>query len=349
MANHDYVIDNQSAPAFRADLNNVLAAIVTQNSSAIAPTVTFANMLWYDTANNQIKKRNEANSDWVVLGTVDEAAGTFTPTGLPPIATQPEAEAGTDNTKTMTPLRVAQAIAALGAKTPAYQVFTASGTWTKPTGYPDDTMVTVEMWGGGGGGNRTGTGGNVSAGGGGAYATKRFRLGDLASTVAVTVGAGGAGRKTTNGAGTAGGNSSFGSLLTAYGGGGGASNTGLPAGGGGELGAGTSSAGGELGGGYYDADWGIDMALKIANDALTPFGGGGGGGSNTTAVIRAGNAIYGGGGGGSGTNAGGTSVYGGNGGAGGTNNGSVPAGGGGARFNTNGGDGARGEVRIWIG
>lgn len=113
MSTHDYVIDNQSAPAFRADLNNVLAAIASQNSSGTAPTVTFANMIWYDTTANQIKKRNEANSAWIVLGTLDETAGTFTPSGERALATQVQAEAGTDNATLMTPLRSAQAIAAL--------------------------------------------------------------------------------------------------------------------------------------------------------------------------------------------------------------------------------------------
>lgn len=79
MATHDYVIDNQSASAFRTDLNGALQAIVTQNSNATAPTTTYANMIWYDTAANQLKKRNEANSAWITLGTVDEGAGTFTP------------------------------------------------------------------------------------------------------------------------------------------------------------------------------------------------------------------------------------------------------------------------------
>jgi hypothetical protein len=79
MATHDYVIDNQSAPNFRTDLNSALAAIVSTNSNATDPSVTFANMLWYDTANKQIKKRNEANSAWITLGTVDEANSKFTP------------------------------------------------------------------------------------------------------------------------------------------------------------------------------------------------------------------------------------------------------------------------------
>lgn len=79
MATHDYVIDNQSASAFRSDLNGALQAIVTQNSNATAPATTYANMIWYDTAANQLKKRNEANSAWIVLGTINEGAGTFTP------------------------------------------------------------------------------------------------------------------------------------------------------------------------------------------------------------------------------------------------------------------------------
>lgn len=81
MATHDYVIDNQSASAFRADLNLLLQAVVTQNSSATAPATTYANMIWYDTANNQLKKRNEADSAWVILGTVDEANSKFIPNG----------------------------------------------------------------------------------------------------------------------------------------------------------------------------------------------------------------------------------------------------------------------------
>lgn len=128
MATHDYVIDNQSAPAFRSDLNNALQAIVTQNSSASAPPVTYANMLWYDTVNNQLKKRNEANSNWIILGTIDETLGTFTPSGIPAIASQSEAETGTDNTKMMTPLRTSQAIAALGSS------FTLLGTINTTSG-----------------------------------------------------------------------------------------------------------------------------------------------------------------------------------------------------------------------
>lgn len=126
MSTHDYVIDNQSAAAFRADLNAVLAAIATQNSAATAPTTTFADMLWYDTATNVLKKRNEANSGWISLGTIDETAGTFTPSGERALASQAQAEAGTDNTTLMTPLRAAQAIAALVPDPTTDQILTAT-------------------------------------------------------------------------------------------------------------------------------------------------------------------------------------------------------------------------------
>jgi len=82
MSQHDYVIDNQSAPAARADINAVLQAIVTTNSGGTSPVTAYANQIWYDTATNQIKKRNEANSAWIVLGTVDEVGSTFTPNSL---------------------------------------------------------------------------------------------------------------------------------------------------------------------------------------------------------------------------------------------------------------------------
>jgi len=110
MSQHDYIIDNALTPAFRSDLNNALAAAVTQNSGGTAPATTYANMLWYDTANHVLKVRNEANAAWITLGTVDQTNSVFNPNFLP--ATQAEAEAGTDNVKGMTPLRVSQEITA---------------------------------------------------------------------------------------------------------------------------------------------------------------------------------------------------------------------------------------------
>lgn len=67
MSQHDFNIANQGFPNFRADLNNALAALASLSSGATEPATTYANQLWYDTANNYLKYRNEANSDWIVL------------------------------------------------------------------------------------------------------------------------------------------------------------------------------------------------------------------------------------------------------------------------------------------
>ena len=72
MATHDYVISNQSFPSTRTDLNNVLQAIVTNNSNATAPSTTFASMLWYDTANDKFFVRNSDNDAWIELFKLDE-------------------------------------------------------------------------------------------------------------------------------------------------------------------------------------------------------------------------------------------------------------------------------------
>lgn len=72
---HDYVLDNQAGAAFRADLNNALGAIVSQNSGATAPATTYAFMMWVDTSvtPNLLKMRNAANSGWITVGDVTAA------------------------------------------------------------------------------------------------------------------------------------------------------------------------------------------------------------------------------------------------------------------------------------
>lgn len=210
-----------------------------------------------------------------------------------------------------------------------YEAFTASGTWTKPSGLDDDTMVTVELWGaGGGGGTATGRGG----GGGGGYALLRIRAGDLSATESVTVAAATATQAN-------GGNSTFGSHATAYGGAG-ADNPGNGGGGGGENAASTSRTGGLVGGGVGSTA----MTSTTGGAAVTIFGGGGGGDGDGSAGGAGGDAVYGGAGGAGGNAArsGGTSTYGGNGGDT-TVAGTAPGGGGGLLAG-----GARGEVRVWV-
>ena len=67
MAQHDYVIDNQTFPNTRTDINNVLQAIVSANSGGSAPSTTYAYQLWYDTGNNILKIRNADNDAFINL------------------------------------------------------------------------------------------------------------------------------------------------------------------------------------------------------------------------------------------------------------------------------------------
>jgi len=71
MAQHDYIIANQSGASFRADLNNGLAAAVSQNSGAAEPSTTYAYMPWADTTTGLYKIRNGANSAWIPLYKLD--------------------------------------------------------------------------------------------------------------------------------------------------------------------------------------------------------------------------------------------------------------------------------------
>jgi hypothetical protein len=86
MAQHDYVLANAAGAAFRADINNALAAIVSLNSGPNQPNPTFAYQLWADTTAGQLKFRNAANNAWIVwgsladvgLGLLSLAGGTMT-------------------------------------------------------------------------------------------------------------------------------------------------------------------------------------------------------------------------------------------------------------------------------
>lgn len=234
-----------------------------------------------------------------------------------------------------------------------FQAFTASRTWSKPAGTPDDALVLVQAWGAGGGGSTRSDGGG---GGGGGFSYRFIRAGDLSATVPVTIGAGGA-------PGSAGGNTSFGSHLTAYGGGSAsASVTGGGGGGGGQLAAGSTASGtaGGAGGGPSGGAGGNSNSADGENgaggggggagggsggDGYYGGGGGAGGNDNINDQDSGGNSFFGGGGG-AGLRpipiAGGVSVLGGNGGANGVA-GAAPAGGGGR-----GAAGARGEVRVFV-
>jgi hypothetical protein len=248
------------------------------------------------------------------------------------LTSQATAEAGTNNTESMSPLRTAQAIAALAPSVSDYQEFLTSGTWTKPAGV---NFVYVESIAAGGGGANHTAGTNVGGASGGEYVASIFEASSLSATETITIGAAGAGAADGVVAdGSVGGDSSFGSLLTAIGG-----NPGVI----GQLYATIPrSALAET----------TDTALISIPSTQAGYGGIG----NTLGA--GGNTIYGGAGGGGATSgnssAGGTSEFGGDGGAGNTvvdtkaGNGSVPGGGGGGSSDDGGGgDAGAGRIRVW--
>jgi len=139
MAQHDYNIANQTAANLRADLNNALSAIVSNNSGAIEPADTFANMFWYDTSANILKIRNEADSAWINLGYVDQSTNAFrilddtlvtntsgAQTGLLGDQSTGSWQAGTGTTESLvSPAKIKAAIDALGTQVTGANVTTA--------------------------------------------------------------------------------------------------------------------------------------------------------------------------------------------------------------------------------
>jgi len=77
MSQNDYTIGNQSAPDFRSDLNDALQALASLSSGSSAPSTTYGNMLWYDTGNNILKMRTEADDAWINVGYLDQSTNAF--------------------------------------------------------------------------------------------------------------------------------------------------------------------------------------------------------------------------------------------------------------------------------
>jgi len=78
MAQHDFNIANQTFPATRIDLNNALAAIVSNSSGATAPSTTYAYQFWYDTNTDTLKIRNTDNDAWISLFVLNQTTDTIT-------------------------------------------------------------------------------------------------------------------------------------------------------------------------------------------------------------------------------------------------------------------------------
>ena len=65
MSQNDFNIANQGFPSFRSDLNDALQALASNSSGATEPATTYAGQFWYDSTNDVLKFRNEANSAWI--------------------------------------------------------------------------------------------------------------------------------------------------------------------------------------------------------------------------------------------------------------------------------------------
>lgn len=216
---------------------------------------------------------------------LDAAGGnTATINGITPVlASQAQAVAGAINTVLMTPLRVAEAIAALGGSGFDLQVFTASGTYT-PTAGRNSALIFCT---GGGEGGQTSTASNGTKGAGGAAGATAVALADISDGTAraVTIGAGG-GASLVDG-----GTTSVASLCSASGGGATYAVTGalgIRGGPGGVINTLNFGGASFWGGGAAITDNATTTSGTTGATALVYGGGGGGGAAGTGAGANAG-------------------------------------------------------------
>lgn len=76
MSQHDYTIANQGFPATRADINNALSAIATNNSGTSAPSTQYAGQFWIDTTTTTWTLYIHDGADDIQFATIDTSANT---------------------------------------------------------------------------------------------------------------------------------------------------------------------------------------------------------------------------------------------------------------------------------
>jgi hypothetical protein len=244
MAQSDQVVQNATFPTVRADINDNLAALYSQNSGNSAPAVTVAFQPWVDTSSSPPvwKVRNGSNTAWITVGILDPAGfnaggitaiangGTGATTAALALAALLPSQGGNAGKALVTSGSAASwGVVASGA---SVQTFTANGTYTPTAG--KTTFLVFATGGGGGGGRTTGTLQAAGAGGGGT-AFRLYSTTEMGATAAITIGAGGTGATVSNTAGGTGGSTVFapaGTGLTITGAGGGGSLAGGGVGGG---------------------------------------------------------------------------------------------------------------------
>ena len=233
-----------------AGADGVVGATILVGTGAPASGLGNVNDLYINNTNNDYYSKT-TSTVWTLKGNMGQT-----------LATQAEAEAGTDNLHYMSSLRTAQAIAALGGggggsgvATVNWQSFATSGTWTKPSGASMSMLRATGAGGSGAGGarNLSATARAGGSGGSGAGTCERFMsTSELPSTLTITVagpstgGLGGPANGNTGFPGANGGNTFIGS----------GSNTVLIAGGG---------AAGILGSNAMTADAFYDMTLAMGS------------------------------------------------------------------------------------
>jgi hypothetical protein len=248
MAQSDQVVQNATFPTVRADINDNLAALYSQNSGNSAPAVTVAFQPWVDTSSSPPvwKVRNGSNTAWITIGVLDPAGfnaggvtaiangGTGATTAALALAALLPSQGGNAGKALVTSGSAASwGVVASGA---SIQIFTANGTYTPTAG--KTTFLVFATGGGGGGGGFTAGGVQTWGGAGAGTGLRLYTSTEMGSSATVTIAAGGTVGANGSGsgfntvpptAGGTGGSTSFtpsgtGLVLSGLGGGGGVTN-----------------------------------------------------------------------------------------------------------------------------
>jgi hypothetical protein len=258
-----------SGLANNQQINVIAANLATMSQGTTAPTaastglVSIAGLWWHDTTNNVVKLRNQADTAWITIGTVDETSGLFTATPGP-----------------------------IGART-SRNVGAGTYTWVVPAGV-SSVLASACAPGAGGGAA-------IGGGGGAGDEVYKYPLSVVAGhTISIAIGAPGAGAVSSGSGGNGGtlvitdttsssvllsfaaatgGGSTNNAPSTAAGGNPGTGGTGAGAGGNGFL-NGTFGTGGAGGGGTFGTG-GCAGAGTATGQNGAGFGAGGGGGAGS--------------------------------------------------------------------